>query len=497
MGERCRFEREIQDLGLAVSKGISYFPDEPEYDGETYLDNDEVQYVDRETEEEKVNARMKFEIQTKNRIWRYDSKTKTKPTLLSRKYGAYDFLVNAKSEGVRLESERGGVIEFETEWFWKWENHKKAIEKAVKMTRKIDSATEEEITIEGKLQRLKKFQFDVSHLRTWKYIKGMEGNPEQPLGKNEKLYVERIDSTWNAGIQSSECFLLDYYESFLRQHEWPFYRDGAIGHAKAIMDSANTGGIPLTELVKLRSFLQIIVNYIMRGQGGKVSEDAGAFADVKDMPAKHAFTLMSRTNFASMYKVLLTEKEKKLFQKIVKTDVILNEMGLNQQSPFFIKGYGSERHEAGSTVHEWLSGILSGVDLLSARQGKGLSAAMGRYDVEKDGKDRWLVKFEVRNTAFDPRNTKKGAWREAKDWVQYAFDLFDMASKRERHAVYLLYHQGITDENKLTNLVFFALHPELKGSRIRKNERDLAQKWLRIRNNLVRPFLQSPINPLK
>lgn len=451
---------------------------------------DEAEYEEGEASEEKPLARMKFEFQTTNRIWRYDNKTK--PTLLPRKYGTYDFLVNSKNEGVRLESEMHGVLEFETEWFRKWKNLKKAIEKAVEMTRKIDSAPDVEIMIEGKLKRLKKFPFDVRHLRTWRYIKGREGNPEQPLGKNEELYVEIIDSTWNAGIQSSECFLLDYYESFLRQHEWPFYRDGAIKYAKAILDTANTDAIPVTELVKLRSFLQIIVNYIMRGQGGKVSEDAGAYATVKDMASKQAFTLMSRTNFASMHRKLLSDKEKKLFQKIVNTNGIfkVKEMGLSQQSRVFIEGYGTKKNELGPTVHEWLSGIPRGVDLLSVRQGKNLSAAMGRYDVEKDGKDRWLVKFEVRNTAFDPRNTKKGAWREAKDWVHYAFDLFDMARNRERDALKLAYQHGITDEVKLTNFVFHARHPKLEYRRIRKDERDLAQKWLRIRDDLVRPLVQ-------
>lgn len=462
MGERCRFEREIQDLGLAVYEEIAYLPEEFEY----------------EAKEEKALARMKFEFQTKNRIWRNDGKTSS---LLPRKYGPNDFLVDKK--GVRLESETGGVLEFETEWFRTWPKLKEAIEKAVKMTEDIDKAGRSKF---DKTRKAFPFNFNIDHLRMgsamekqqgfWDPRKGKENDKERILGANEELEVEIIDPEWKAAIQSSESFLLEYYESFLRQHEWPDFRDGAINHAKAILDATNTDGIPLTELVKLRSFLQIIVNYIMRGRR----------ADIKGKPSKFAFTLMSRTNFASMYKELLTKKEKKLFQKIVKTDVILREMGLNQQSPVFIKGYGTERYQPGPTVHKWLSEILRGKDLLAER-GKGLSAAMGRYDVEtgEGKKDRWLVKFETRNTIMT-------RVIEAKGWVKYASKLFDLASNRERDALKIAYLQGITDENNLTYLVFHARHPELRGRQIRKDERDLTQKWLRIRNDLVRPLLRSP-----
>jgi hypothetical protein len=298
--------------------------------------------------------------------------------------------------------------------------------------------------------------------------------------------VDPFDLSWKAGIQSSESFLLEYYESFLRQHEWPFFRDGTIIHAKAILDAANTGGIHATELGKLRSLLQIIVNYIMRGQGGQESADAGAFADVEGMPAKQAFALMSRTNFASMHKVLLTDKEKRLFEKIVKNDSVLQEMGLDRKSPVFIQGYGTKHHEPGPTVYQWLAGIVRGVDLLSVQSVKSLSAAMGRYNVEtRNGKkDRWMVKFETRNTILGAVEI------EAKDWVKYASKLFDTASKRESDALGLLHKQGIVDEAKLVNFVFHARHPELGGRRIRKGERALADEWLRIRDAMVRPLLQ-------
>lgn len=69
--------------------------------------------------------------------------------------------------------------------------------------------------------------------------------------------------------------------------------------------------------------LQIIVNYIKRGQGGEASDRAGALADVKGKASKQAFTWMSRTSFSSMYRSILRKREKRLFKKIVRKDEIL------------------------------------------------------------------------------------------------------------------------------------------------------------------------------
>ncbi len=48
---------------------------------------------------------------------------------------------------------------------------------------------------------------------------------------------------------------------------------------------------------------------------------------------------------------------------------------------------------------------------------------------------------------------------------------------------------GITDVNELTNLVFFARHPEMNGRRIETHETALADEWLDIRENVVKPAL--------
>lgn len=70
------------------------------------------------------------------------------------------------------------------------------------------------------------------------------------------------------------------------------------------------------------------------------------------------------------------------------------------------------------------------------------------------------------------------------------FDFFRRAARtgKETVAVGTAIARGITDENQLTNLVFFARHPELGGRRLRRNERGLAQEWLAIRDGLVRPI---------
>ena len=49
--------------------------------------------------------------------------------------------------------------------------------------------------------------------------------------------------------------------------------------------------------------------------------------------------------------------------------------------------------------------------------------------------------------------------------------------------------RGERNENKLTNEVFFARHPELGGRPIAKGEKALAAEWVEIRDKLVRPAL--------
>ena len=58
-------------------------------------------------------------------------------------------------------------------------------------------------------------------------------------------------------------------------------------------------------------------------------------------------------------------------------------------------------------------------------------------------------------------------------------------------AVQLAIRRGITDENRITDIVFAERHKELRGRRIAPNERALAQEWRTIRGTIVRPALQA------
>jgi hypothetical protein len=60
---------------------------------------------------------------------------------------------------------------------------------------------------------------------------------------------------------------------------------------------------------------------------------------------------------------------------------------------------------------------------------------------------------------------------------------------------------GVRDENRLTDMVFYARHPERHRQRLQPQERQLIQEWLEIRDRLVLPAVQAaskgrpPIGP--
>lgn len=62
-------------------------------------------------------------------------------------------------------------------------------------------------------------------------------------------------------------------------------------------------------------------------------------------------------------------------------------------------------------------------------------------------------------------------------------------------AVQLLVSGGKRDENWLSDVVFHARHPELRGRAIRSGERVLGREWAAIRTEVVRPALQAPARP--
>jgi hypothetical protein len=58
-------------------------------------------------------------------------------------------------------------------------------------------------------------------------------------------------------------------------------------------------------------------------------------------------------------------------------------------------------------------------------------------------------------------------------------------------AIRLAIQRGVRDENRLTDTVFFARHPERRNQRLQPSERALIQEWLGIRDRLVRPALRA------
>jgi hypothetical protein len=48
---------------------------------------------------------------------------------------------------------------------------------------------------------------------------------------------------------------------------------------------------------------------------------------------------------------------------------------------------------------------------------------------------------------------------------------------------------GNRDENSLSNMIFFAKHPEHPRRKIRRGETEAARKWIAVRNTIVRPVL--------
>jgi Lysine-specific metallo-endopeptidase len=477
-----RGESDSEDEWLGEEGQCSHCGSRAEQEAEQEWENEAEEFEEEDLEgvgsSGACNARMKFEFQTKNKLHRNDGK---KTFQLKRKYGPEDYL--AKQDGARLESESDtdGVVEFETEWFRKWPKLEKAIQAAVKMTEEMSAAPASRFDASRKV-----FPFDVAHLRKataaeraqgyWNKRPNKENHNEKPLSAAEELEVEVVDPNWSAAIQSSESMLLEHYESLLVQHEDPTLVIDTIQHADALLKIANAGN-SAAKNGKLRNFLLIVTNYILRGQ--RVS--------VKATYPKANFRLMNRTNFASIYSNLLPSMERQMFASLVSKKLVLKELGLTASTRFFKEGYGEKKHFDGPTVNAWLQGIVGGKDLLAAGQSPGLSASMGRYKVETlaSQQDRWHVKFEVRGTVM-------GRTKASKDWLSYASMLFDLACKREVTAVELLIKQGITDEAALTHFVFHARHAELKGRKIRASETSLVEEWKAIKSKVIQPLLAKP-----
>jgi hypothetical protein len=375
-----------------------------------------------------LQREMKFELQTSNPIWRTRGSRSEK---LPRKFGPGDFLhqgaqgrpATRRREGtaIELQSESGGFVEFETpRWFSNWCGLKRRIQEAVDMVEAIKAAPKVGTSADG--FDLVEFPFDVSRLRkTKRFPRG--------LRRGEKLQVEIRDPTWTAKIQSSEAFELSQYESFMDEHARASWAAEAKAKADELLTEANVNRVPAAELRNLRNFLLIVITYIQRGQHDWGYSERQA--------AKEYLSLMARTSFSSMYRELLSRREKRLFDGIVSRRAILDKMSLTRRSLFYAHGVQGPLRKL--TVDAWLQSIPKKGRLRAGREETrsqkdrlslpaGGSRAMGRFDVETrpDEDDTMLVRFETRGTI-------KGPSRRLEEWVSYAKERFRQAFlKRNR-----------------------------------------------------------------
>jgi hypothetical protein len=88
--------------------------------------------------------------------------------------------------------------------------------------------------------------------------------------------------------------------------------------------------------------------------------------------------------------------------------------------------------------------------------------------------------------------------RELEDWAETVARLpllvrTALKAGNAPLAVQLLVAGGKREENWLTDVVFHARHPELRGRAIRPGERLLSKEWTTVRTSVVRPALRAPV----
>jgi hypothetical protein len=351
---------------------------------------------------------------------------------------------------IEVQSETDGVLEFETpKWFREWPELKERLQEAVDITKAINDqrGTPREVTDPEILDAIDKRKKSPQLGEVVEWPAAYSTAHLTNLRKDKRrLLIQIVDDKWLAKIQASEGIRLSEYESLLREHERPSNVNIVLEHAKNLFNRAFSAAkkknstLNESRFANLKGFLQLIVNYIVRGQvvnlTGKVN--------------KAAFLLLSRTNFGSLYQELLSSEEKALFKSLIpghkksSAHPILDELqrpvndlrakgtlkpiSLNRDRKFFFKfkDPATKQKEVtfGPAVGRWLENIPKGKDLLT---GKGISDALGARSVETTPgeKDFEHAQFEVRGTVAHGGNNKT-----ADKWVSYAEVIFDEALKR-------------------------------------------------------------------
>jgi hypothetical protein len=373
------------------------------------------------------------EFQLRNKF-----KTNTGRTFNRKEGGFFHRVPAGDKHGLELQAEHRSVMEFETHHFQKFSDLKAQVQAAVDVVNDIKKDP-------------KAFPFNQeARLRK-----------EGVLKKGETLEVEVTDSSFSAAIQTTEGIALSQYSSLLKEHETarsvlvdPVLLDAqniltaAMAASKSVKAGANVDN--------LRGFLQLILNYVRRGQAvlwNKGNQEA----------VKATFQIMMRTNFAQAFSKILTKDEQALFRDIVKTDAIPKAVGIAATDPFFKTGYWGDLdgqhalfehgkvtalknngtvHDCSSatktpgvnsrqcnakiagtdiTVGGWLKSIVRGnKDLLShAAHG---SESMGQLSVSKKPEEKDLAVLEVRGTVARTRS------QPVDKWVDYIDEVFSQAA---------------------------------------------------------------------
>lgn len=270
------------------------------------------------------------------------------------------------------------------------------------------------------------------------------------------------DGTFAADLQWTEGLALAQYGSLLKQHERDpaKYVSPVITDADKILNDARAASASIkagAKLDNLRGFLQIILNYVRRGQDetwDKTDPDV----------VKATFRLMMRTSFSSVFQAGLSADEKKLFGEILKSNAIPKALGISAGDPFFRTGYwgdlgggmkgffeggkvtalakagsihdcstttatpGIDRKKCGTkiagtniTVGSWLNSIAKQAKDTLSPAAKG-SGSMGNLTMQSRGPEKQLAVFEVRGSEDVTRT------QPASNWVDFADEVFSKAA---------------------------------------------------------------------
>lgn len=379
-----------------------------------------VQQAQKGADPGEIRRALNFEMQVReNKIYAWDPhESKARP--LPRKFGPGDYLVKDPS-GLRLESETGGQLEFETRWESDWAKIEPQIVRAQEMARQMHKAPK----VHGSYR---KFPFDISHLRVgnWEVPKGKDprdfadnsnekSQPDKALAHDIELVVREKDENWTAYFQTSESFRLNQFKSFFEEYESNNIdlssrrkkkkrEDATQVISAVVMRAARVALAKVLAKVKqakgdvgagaqgphtnLLNFLAMVISYVQRGQY-PVFSPAGR-------PTKYAFSTMSKTHFGSIFQTLSPD-EQALFVALVEDadELLLKESRLTKDKPFFVHGQGTSFNP---TIGAWLDSIAKGKDILSSQDSPGkVSKSMGRRLLNEEiGNEEGLITYEVR-----------------------------------------------------------------------------------------------------